>query len=519
MNLKYITKYKLGIFFILSQFVGFNSAYALACDYKATTITNTCLKSARSGDSYSMRLLVNFYFKESNYVETAKWALLIPNNKKKPDTMMILGELYEEGKGVKISFDKSKAWYLAARKIYVDEKNNKNSKGYTKRIAARAIEKIDSRLPDLLSRISAAEAENKRLAKVAKKKRLAKVAKKKRLAKEAENKRLAKIAKKKRLAKIAKKKRLAKATAKEKQRLEHITLTSNKTLETRKQCKTKVEPIGFISGMWNKSKVIKLLSSTPSSSVYADAIPYLLNDENKYPKVKAAFDKRVAGDISKWNNSDDLNWLNVVEVLQHNCLFDDADKISLDVGLEFDKEALYAIGETKVIDKLNSQIIKALKATPLNIVEKRYRLLKKEKKEKEIARLAKAAKIKADKKRAKEKQRRIEAEKRRLANLPAYRAVLSCGMQGRNLNVMACFGDTDLKITKNNRSKIYKIYQLNSAGRMRGDGLHIDLPKSFTIKAQNSHRTLVLGIKILNKQDNVTYEDQVGKWGVINVGN
>lgn len=100
-----------------------------------------------------------------------------------------------------------------------------------------------------------------------------------------------------------------------------------------------------------------------------------------------------------------------------------------------------------------------------------------------------------------------------------YTAVISCGQNGKNLNVLACFTDTDLKITKNNRSKVYKVYQLNGLGQTYQDGMHIQLPESFEIMAQNSQDHLVLGVKILDSNNQVVFEDQAGKWGVIKVGN
>ena len=100
-----------------------------------------------------------------------------------------------------------------------------------------------------------------------------------------------------------------------------------------------------------------------------------------------------------------------------------------------------------------------------------------------------------------------------------YTAVISCGQNGQNFNVLACFTDTDLKITKNNRSKVYKVYQLDGLGQTYQDGMHIQLPESFEIMAQNSQEHLVLGVKILDSNNQVVFEDQAGKWGVIKVAN
>ena len=52
------------------------------------------------------------------------------------------------------------------------------------------------------------------------------------------------------------------------------------------------------------------------------------------------------------------------------------------------------------------------------------------------------------------------------------------------------------------------------------DGLHILLPDNFVVTAQNSQEYLVLGMRIININTRDTvYQEQVGHYGVINVGN
>ena len=47
-----------------------------------------------------------------------------------------------------------------------------------------------------------------------------------------------------------------------------------------------------------------------------------------------------------------------------------------------------------------------------------------------------------------------------------------------------------------------------------------DLRDSFAVSAQNSHGTLVLGIKIIDRvSGKVLYQDQAGKFGVLRVSN
>ena len=100
-----------------------------------------------------------------------------------------------------------------------------------------------------------------------------------------------------------------------------------------------------------------------------------------------------------------------------------------------------------------------------------------------------------------------------------YKAVLSCGFNGSHINILACFDGTDLKLTNNGQTGIYKIYNISQLGREYRDGFHINLSTSFSLKAQNSHDTSTLGIKIYDANNTEVYQDMVGQYGVINVGN
>ena len=100
-----------------------------------------------------------------------------------------------------------------------------------------------------------------------------------------------------------------------------------------------------------------------------------------------------------------------------------------------------------------------------------------------------------------------------------FTAILSCGFNGSHINIAACFTDTDLKLTNNGQTGIYKIYNIGQLGSEYRDGLHIDLSQSFRITAQNSDDTLVLGLVIKDGNGNTVYQDAVGRFGVIKVGN
>ena len=105
------------------------------------------------------------------------------------------------------------------------------------------------------------------------------------------------------------------------------------------------------------------------------------------------------------------------------------------------------------------------------------------------------------------------------ASAQAFTAIFSCGFNGNHINIAACFTDTDLKLTNNGQTGIYKIYNIGQLGIEYRDGLHIDLSQSFMITAQNSDDTLVLGLVIKDSSGNAVYQDAVGRFGVIKVGN
>ena len=100
-----------------------------------------------------------------------------------------------------------------------------------------------------------------------------------------------------------------------------------------------------------------------------------------------------------------------------------------------------------------------------------------------------------------------------------FTAILSCGFNGNHVNIAACFTDTDLKLTNHGQTGIYKIYNIGQLGTEYRDGLHINLSQSFRITAQNSDDTLVLGLVIKDGNGNTVYQDAVGRFGVIKVGN
>ena len=108
-----------------------------------------------------------------------------------------------------------------------------------------------------------------------------------------------------------------------------------------------------------------------------------------------------------------------------------------------------------------------------------------------------------------------------------YLAIISCGMPSGHINIVACFSGgtsrdtpTALVIGRGAIEKMYKTNTLRTAGREQSDGLKIDLPNEFYIKAQNSNRTLILEVKIIEKNTGkVVFQRQAAQYGVIDVSN
>lgn len=126
-----------------------------------------------------------------------------------------------------------------------------------------------------------------------------------------------------------------------------------------------------------------------------------------------------------------------------------------------------------------------------------------------------------------------------------YDAVFSCGQGGgSNINILACFAGsasgaaTDLSVTRDGLQRLYQLPQLANVQSTNGmlymranvdipdgmiiddTGLHVLLPEHFQLVAQNSQEHLVLGVKITEiRGRKVVYQQEVGQYGVIKVGN
>ena len=122
---------------------------------------------------------------------------------------------------------------------------------------------------------------------------------------------------------------------------------------------------------------------------------------------------------------------------------------------------------------------------------------------------------------AKNAGRASEATKQKesTSKYPFY-AVITCGLNGQHINVLACFNKTEIELTNGTQYGLYKVYEIQRLGNETRQGFVIDLQNDFSIKLQNSNSSLTLGLKIYKTGSNETvFQKQVAQYGVINVSN
>lgn len=98
-----------------------------------------------------------------------------------------------------------------------------------------------------------------------------------------------------------------------------------------------------------------------------------------------------------------------------------------------------------------------------------------------------------------------------------YYAVITCGMGEKNLNALNCFFKSDLKVVRGKVGTVYKVYNMGEAGNIDSDGITVNLPKEFSLDAENSSKNLILGVKIFDRDGNLLFSDQAGQWDFVSV--
>jgi hypothetical protein len=127
-----------------------------------------------------------------------------------------------------------------------------------------------------------------------------------------------------------------------------------------------------------------------------------------------------------------------------------------------------------------------------------------------------------------EAERRAQEEQRRRAEYAKefpYTATISCGMNDRHINIMACMSGkssvkSQLELTNGKQYKMYQQWEISQAGNQTAEGLVIPLRSNFTIKMQNVEDTLLLTVKVVsNATGRVVFTKSAAKYGVIILDN
>lgn len=105
-----------------------------------------------------------------------------------------------------------------------------------------------------------------------------------------------------------------------------------------------------------------------------------------------------------------------------------------------------------------------------------------------------------------------------------YYAIVSCGMYGNHINVLACFTGrhvgTELELRNGDQYGLYKVYEISQLGNETSEGLRINLRRNFALKVQNSSDSLVLTVTILESATNKKmFQKSAAKFGVVSVAN
>ena len=103
-----------------------------------------------------------------------------------------------------------------------------------------------------------------------------------------------------------------------------------------------------------------------------------------------------------------------------------------------------------------------------------------------------------------------------------YHALVSCGMQGNHINVLACFSGrhvgTELELRNGDQYGLYKVYEISKLGTETRDGLRIELRRNFALKVQNSSDSLILTVTIVESATNKrVFQKSAAQYGVVSV--
>jgi len=101
-----------------------------------------------------------------------------------------------------------------------------------------------------------------------------------------------------------------------------------------------------------------------------------------------------------------------------------------------------------------------------------------------------------------------------------FQVTMQCRYYGNDLPWWQClkgeYTDTELKLKTNGQTRIYKLYEVANDYQLSNGNFTVT--DFFTITVQNASE-FVLGISITDATGREVYQEEVGQYEVINVGN
>jgi len=123
-------------------------------------------------------------------------------------------------------------------------------------------------------------------------------------------------------------------------------------------------------------------------------------------------------------------------------------------------------------------------------------------------------------------QKNLAADDTKSANELRFAATLSCGRNGRHINILLCLmGEdrgptTEFELTNGGSYRMYQFSDIRALGQERSDGVKFGLKTDFAIKVQNASRNFILTLKIIDPKNGKTvFEKSAAHFGVISVTN
>jgi hypothetical protein len=123
-----------------------------------------------------------------------------------------------------------------------------------------------------------------------------------------------------------------------------------------------------------------------------------------------------------------------------------------------------------------------------------------------------------------ESERRAQEEQRARAEYARefpYTATLTCGVNDRHINIMACMSGrnslkSELELANGSQYKMYQPWEVRQAGRETAEGVVIPLRSNYKIRLRNVDETLILSLKVVaNATGRVVYNRSASRFGSV----